>query len=77
MYYVAMINETDHEVQYAESYETHAEAVERVRMGLGPQAELNAAGFGTCEAGKVWRVYLGETPFEWPAPAPVEDAPDA
>ena len=66
MYYVALINETDHEVQYAESYATHAEAVERIRTGLGPQADLNMAGLGTCEAGKVWRVYFGETPFEWP-----------
>lgn len=75
MYHVALVNLTDHVIEYAEEYDTHDEAVHRLRTGLGPQAELNIAGLGTCEAGKEWATYgPADKPFEWPAPAEDPDA---
>ena len=67
MYHVALVNLTDHVIEYAETYDTLEAAAERVQKGLEPQAALNAIGAGTCAAGKDWQAYgPAETPFEWP-----------
>lgn len=65
MYYLTLINETDHEVNLTETHENHADAVRRL-YAYQLTAELN-----TRDTGKVWRAVLDDKPFEWPV-EPVE-----
>lgn len=67
MFYVALVNVTDHEITFAEEYQDREAALERVRKGLAPQAEMNAEGLGTCEKGKEWLAYgPADVPFAFP-----------
>ncbi len=71
MYHVALVNVTDHVIEFNEAYEVYEDAQERLWKGLQPQHDLNELGIGTCEKGKDWLVYgIADKPFEWPLTNP-------
>ena len=62
MYYLTLINETDHDVNLSETHEDKADAARRL-YAYQLTAELN-----TRDTGKTWRAEIGDAPFEWPKP---------
>lgn len=65
MYYLTLINETDHAIDLTETHDTQ-EAAEARRRAYELTAELNSR-----DTGKAWRAVLDDKPFEWPV-EPVE-----
>ena len=73
MYYVALVNVTDTQIIAEESFETKEEAADRIRLGYGPQIDLEAIGSGSYGGPeKEFAIYgPAEEPFSWlPDPAP-------
>ncbi len=67
LFHVALVNETDHEIFYQETYPSKELAAERVSKGLEIQAMLNELGLGTCAKGKRWYAWgPSEAAFSWP-----------
>lgn len=64
MYYLTLVNETDHAIDLTETHDTREAASERLRA-YDLTAELNSR-----DTGKAWRAVLDDKPFEWPVEAP-------
>lgn len=60
--YVCLVNFTDKEISYADTYTDMAEAIRRIQVGLEPQAALNNQADG-----KDWKSFgPSDTPFAFP-----------
>lgn len=60
MFYLTLINETDHVIELCEEHEIAETAIPR-KIAYELTSELNNR-----DTGKVWRAIYDTQPFEWP-----------
>jgi hypothetical protein len=75
--WVALVDVTAQIIYYSEHYASEAQALQRYRSGMVPQAEANNMGppfwDGNGSLGDVWMAYIGETEYTFPVIEIIEE----